>query len=138
MRQTPGTETVLVVEDYPNVRTIIVAILKGHGYQVLEAGNGAEALAVAERHSGLIDLLVSDVQMPTMNGPELVQQLRIRQPNLRVLFVSAHGEGSWSEELMTGPGISWITKPFAPNALAVQVRKLLDAPAKGRSATDKM
>src|SRR5208283_302439 len=94
-----GRGTVLLVEDQPQVRELCATILRGHGYTVLEAAGGAEALAVAAAHSGAIEILVSDVLMPGMTGTQLARELRALRPAVKVLYVSGY-VGAQLEELM--------------------------------------
>src|SRR5262249_45004768 len=87
-----GRETVLLVEDEDAVRVLVRLVLGPQGYRVVEARNGNEALALAERHDGPIDLLISDVVMPGLSGPDLAGRLADRRPGLRVLFLSGYTE----------------------------------------------
>jgi len=122
-----GTETLLLVEDDPVVCGLARAVLVSHGYTVLEANDGAEALRISERHCGPIDLMVSDVVLPNLGGGRLVESLRARYPNLRVLFLSGY-----TDEAILHHGIhdvegSFLQKPFQPDTLARKVREVLDA-----------
>ena len=120
----PGHETVLVVEDDDQVRELVVRILRGHGYQVLEAPNGEEAIEVARRHER-IDLLLTDVVMPQMSGNELAQRLTRVRPGMCVLYMSGY-----TEEAIFSYGVSaelsLIGKPFATESLLSRVRSALD------------
>jgi PAS domain S-box-containing protein len=120
-----GTETVLVVEDDPNVRHIVRTILEGYGYTVLEASDGEAALRLAESHAGPIDLLLSDVVMPGIGGRELARTLTGRARLSRVLFMSGYeGESALlGSDAVSGPLLS---KPFTPRQLATRVRDVLD------------
>jgi signal transduction histidine kinase len=122
-----GTETILVVEDYSGVRSLIAGILTDRGYSVLEAASGDKAVQMAEEHQVPIDLLVSDIQMPRMNGADLARRLRQRWPGMRVLFVSGCLESASTEAGLAGPGVGLVAKPFAPSELAAKIRELLDA-----------
>ncbi|MBI4957772.1 MAG: PAS domain-containing protein [Myxococcales bacterium] len=122
-----GTETVLVVEDEEGVRRAAVRILRGAGYHVLAAANGGEAILLCERHRGAIRLLVTDVMMPLMSGPELAGRLATVVPNLRILFVSGYADDTLTEWGALGPGAHFIPKPFSAEALAQKVRAVLDA-----------
>ncbi|MGJ5820628.1 PAS domain S-box protein [Paludibaculum fermentans] len=125
-----GTETVLVVEDDENVRRTAVDILGHYGYQVLAAASGSEALAMKEAFQGHIDMVISDLMMPGMSGTELVQQLRLADPHLKVLYVSGYaGDGIHKEELL-GAGAHFVPKPYTPDTLLRIVRALLS----GRNA----
>jgi len=122
----PGHETVLLVEDTESLREMIQRVLTGFGYSVLTANDGAQALAVSEAHPENIDLLLSDVVMPGIGGPELAVRLRMRRPNIRVLLMSGYDEYSLSSS--AGSFSSFIAKPFRPEALSKKIRELLDQP----------
>jgi two-component system, cell cycle sensor histidine kinase and response regulator CckA len=115
-----GTETILVVEDEENVRTLLAEMLRRKRYNVLEAGSGPEALAVCEKHAGRIDLLMTDIVIPGMRGPEIAQQLRGRYPGLKVLFMSGY-----MEEASAIPADAFLQKPFTMSSLAAKVREVL-------------
>jgi signal transduction histidine kinase len=121
-----GDETVLVVEDEDVVRLIVRETLERHGYAVLEARGGTEAIAVAEGHEGTIDLLLTDVVMPGMTGLELAGRLRTVRPGLRVLYMSGSTEADVAGELELRPGTGFVEKPMTPSALARRVRAALD------------
>jgi PAS domain S-box-containing protein len=121
-----GTETVLVVEDDASVRRLAVLGLRSNGYAVLEASNATEALEIATT-SALIDLLVSDVVMPGMRGPELAIRLREMRPAIRVLLVSGHAGTNEAFRDAEGRAIQLLPKPFTPVRLARKVRELLDS-----------
>ena len=123
-----GSETVLLVEDEPSVRAVAREALETHGYHVIEAQHGVEALAVARAHAGAIHLLVTDMVMPQMGGRELAERLRAIRPELRVLFMSGY-----TDDIVVRRGISratsaFIQKPFAVSAFTRKVRETLDAP----------
>jgi len=120
-----GHETVLVVEDEPMVRAISVESLEMLGYRVLQASNGEEALEVARAYGGVIDLVVSDVVMPVMGGPALVQRLRIERPHVKVLFVSGYTDDAIVRQGVLEPGVEFLQKPFALAALARRIREIL-------------
>jgi len=120
-----GTETVLVVEDDASVRRLAVLGLRANGYAVLEAANAAEALELAAG-SASIDMLVSDVVMPGMRGPELATRLRKLRPGARLLLVSGHPETNEAFRDHEGRVIQLLPKPFTPEHLARKVRELLD------------
>jgi two-component system cell cycle sensor histidine kinase/response regulator CckA len=122
-----GHETVLVVEDEPMVRAISVESLEMLGYRVLQASNGEEALEVARAFAGAIDLVVSDVVMPLMGGPALVQRLRIERPHVKVLFVSGDTDDAIVRQGVLEPGVEFLQKPFALAALARRIREILGA-----------
>jgi two-component system, cell cycle sensor histidine kinase and response regulator CckA len=116
-----GSQTVLVVDDLPIVRGAVRAMLEAGGYGVLEAADGAEALRVAEQHAGRIDLLMSDVVMPGMRGPELAERLVARFPGLRVVLTSGY-----AEDAAALTGATFLQKPFTAAELAQKLREALD------------
>jgi PAS domain S-box-containing protein len=122
-----GTETVLVAEDEPAVRKLLREVLEARGYRVLYAGDGQEALRVADGHPGRIDLLVTDLVMPHMNGRELALRLGESHAGLKVLYISGYIGKSAVRIAELGPGASFLSKPFSPQSLARKVRLLLDA-----------
>jgi CheY-like chemotaxis protein len=119
-----GTETVLVVEDEEAVRELLRKILHDHGYSVLEAAHGREALLLAQRYQQPIHVLVTDVVMPEMGGRELVEALTPLYPEIRVLYVSGYTD---DEVLRRGVSdVELIHKPFTADELLRKVRGLLD------------
>lgn len=122
-----GSETILLIEDEEAVRRIARLALETHGYRVIEAEGGKAAMGIAEDPAARIDLLVTDVVMPDMNGPELVGRLQTIRPGLRVLYISGYTDESIFQRGFTGSGIGYLPKPFAPVALARRVRQILDA-----------
>jgi CheY-like chemotaxis protein len=123
-----GNETILVVEDEKIVRSLALDILKMHGYSVLEARNGTEALEVAARHSGTIHLMLTDVVMPQMGGPELVQRLQPLRPEMRILYMSGYTGGALVQQGVLEPDTALLSKPFGVDALARKIREILDQP----------
>lgn len=117
--------TVLVVEDEQSVRELVRSILQAHGYSVLDASRGAEALRVCEQHPGPIHMLLTDVHMPEMNGPALAQRVRALRPRIRVLYMSADPGMDLLADLGLQPDTSFIWKPFSPDALVRMVRAFL-------------
>ncbi len=126
-----GTETVLVAEDDRGVRSLVVSTLAAKGYAVIEAENGSEALAAAERHSGRIDLLVADVVMPAMGGRELADRLKARRRGIGVVYMSGYTDDAVHRRGAIEPGAAFLQKPFTPTALAAKVREVLDAKGRG-------
>jgi PAS domain S-box-containing protein len=121
-----GGETVLVVEDQDELRMLAVTILRTHGYRVLDACNGREALDLIERHAGRIHAMVTDVVMPGMTGRELADHVKMRRPELKVLFVSGYAE----EDVIAPGGLleedfAFLQKPFTPDTLAAKLREVL-------------
>lgn len=119
-----GTETVLVVEDDPAVREVMVRILREQGYTVLEAASADEALQIAARAEG-IQLLLTDVVMPKMSGKALAERLRVIYPNLKVLYVSGYSDNAIAHHGIFEKGIAFLQKPFTIAALARKVREVL-------------
>jgi PAS domain S-box-containing protein len=123
----PHTETVLVVEDDESLRTMVRGVLESCGYQVLEATNGADALSLCEHFAGPIHLLLTDVVMPQMGGPELANRLTARRPHIRVFYMSGYTDGTITFDGNGGVKHAFIAKPFTPKGLARRVRELLDS-----------
>lgn len=132
-----GDETILVVEDERGVRDQIVRYFNQLGYQVVEARNGAEAIAAMEQHGAPIHLVVTDVVMPEMSGAELVTHLRDWYPNLRVLFMSGYSARGVETHGVVVADAELLQKPFELSKLARVVRQLLDQPRRtpGESST---
>ncbi len=123
-----GSETILVVEDESSVRMVAVAGLRKAGYRVLEATDGEEALRIAERHDGPIDLVLTDVLMPGIHGPALVKRLNERRRGLRALFMSGHADDALLHHGVLEGGLAFLEKPFTREELAKKVREVLDGP----------
>ncbi len=122
-----GSETVLVVEDQEDVLRLIARFLADLGYRVLQAGHGADALLLAQEQSGAVDLLLTDVIMPGMNGRELFEELQGERPALKVLYMSGYAADVISTHGVLHSGTNFIQKPFALSMLAVRIREILDA-----------
>lgn len=120
-----GSETILVAEDEDGVRHVVSQMLREQGYTVLPASGGAEALRIAETHAGPVQLLVSDVLMPRMSGPELAERLRVVRPETRVLFVSGYADGEIVKGGELEPGTDFLQKPFTREQLTAKVREVL-------------
>ena len=119
---TGGRETILLVEDEDAVRAIVSAVLRRLGYQVIEASSPLRACEIFDEHGADIDLLLTDVVMPEMNGPSLAQRLVALRPGLRILFISGYADVSFDA---VGPNVGFLTKPFEASALAATVREVL-------------
>ncbi|HVL69972.1 MAG TPA: PAS domain S-box protein [Vicinamibacterales bacterium] len=126
-RADTGVGCVLLAEDEPAVRALAQRALTGSGYKVLEASSGEEALTLAAAHSGPIELLVTDVVMPGMNGPELATRVRALRPEIRVLYMSGYSETLALDSFNAGDDVSFLQKPFSIGEIRARVRSLLDA-----------
>jgi CheY-like chemotaxis protein len=122
-----GSGTVLVVEDHEGVRSLIVGTLELSGFQVLQAGDGLEALRQVAQHAGTIDLLLTDVIMPGMNGKEVANQLVALRPGLKVLFMSGYSGEVIAHHGVLEAGVAYLPKPFTPDALSAKVREMLES-----------
>jgi CheY-like chemotaxis protein len=116
-----GSELVLVVEDQPEVSRLARSSLELFGYRVLVAANGAEALALLSRHPEPVQLLLTDVVMPGMNGKALSDHVRQIQPQVRVLFTSGYTDQSIAHYGVLNPGLAYLPKPFSPLDLIASV-----------------
>ena len=123
--QLTGTETILVVEDQDEVRHLIRETLKLYGYEILDAPHGGSALLICEQYPGNIDLIISDIVMPQMNGQELVERLLPLQPQMKVMFISGYSEDVFTNRSTFDPGKVFIQKPFTPMELLRKVRETL-------------
>ena len=126
-----GEETVLLVEDEASVRKLVGTALRSYGYTVFEAANGREALALASENDS-IDVLLTDVVMPGMNGRELADQLTASRPGLKVLFTSGYPADMIVRHGIANSGIAYVEKPYLPDDLAHKMRELLDPVPSGR------
>ncbi|MFI5120439.1 MAG: PAS domain S-box protein [Thermoanaerobaculia bacterium] len=128
VRSRAGTETVLVVEDEAAVRNLVRAVLERTGYLVLAAEDGAAALELADRHAGVIHVLLTDVVMPGMNGRDLAARVKARRPAIKVVFMSGY-TADVPADFGTEGGPAFLSKPFNERALTVKLREVLDLPA---------
>ncbi len=121
-----GSETVLVVEDDDMVRHLTCQVLRDHGYNLIEAANGGEALLASEKHQAQIPLMVTDMVMPQMSGRELAARLRHLRPEMRVLYMSGYTDDAVVHRGSLEPGMFFLQKPFTGRELARTVRRILD------------
>lgn len=121
-RRGQGTGTILLVEDEDQVRSLTSSILSRHGYRVLAAASGAEALQIARDHSEPIHLLLTDVVMPGMNGAVLAQEMRALRPEIRILYMSGYTDASITGEAVFAGDVAYIEKPFTSAALQQKVQ----------------
>jgi PAS domain S-box-containing protein len=124
-----GSETILLVEDETVVRRLVAEILETTGYTVLQAGDGPSALELLRRHPAPVDLLVTDVVMPGMSGPEVAQAVTAMRPGTQVLYTSGYTDSQIGHHGVLEPGIAFLQKPFSADDLTRKVRTLLDEPA---------
>jgi PAS domain S-box-containing protein len=132
-----GWEVVLVVEDQPDVRKLVRRVLERDGYLVLEASSGKEAIHIAENWEGPIELLISDVVMPGMRGPEVAAAVKALRPGIKVLFTSAYTQGTvLADESAVEEVPNLLPKPFRPTELVARVREILDVRRSRLAQTD--
>ena len=122
-----GQETILLVEDETNLRRLARQYLETQGYKILEAEDGAAALQIVDGYQGTIDLLLTDVVMPGMNGRELATQISKLLPEVRVLYMSGYTENAIGHDGMLDAGINLLQKPFSLPALKDRIREVLDS-----------
>ena len=123
-----GTETILVVDDEESLRTVVVDLLGQLGYHMLSASSGPEALKVSEEYPGKIDLLLTDVVMDGLQGPEVAERLLKTRPEMKVVFVSGFTDGSLAPDGVLKPGTVLVQKPFTIRVLSAKLREVLGEP----------
>lgn len=124
-QSTGASETLLLVEDEADVRRLLRAMLLSSGYRIIEARNGADALAAAEAHAGPISLVVTDVIMPGMNGREVYERLLARRPGVLVLYISAYTDETVFQRGVLAPDTPFLSKPFTRDVLLAKIREIL-------------
>ena len=130
-----GQGTILLVEDEEGLRSLNARGLRSRGYTVIEASNGVEALEALEQKHGAIDLVVSDVVMPEMDGPTLLRAMRARNPDLKIIFVSGYAEDAFAKSLEENEKFDFLAKPFALSALVTKVKETMAPRNGGRPTT---
>lgn len=123
---TGGNETVLLTEDNEAVRRLMGAILRNDGYRVLEAADGIEAISLCTQHEKQIDLLITDLVLPKMNGREIAEIVQAKCAGIRILFISGYAADTIMSKLPIGGGVAFLQKPFTADGLSQKVRDLLD------------
>ena len=122
-----GSGTVLIVEDDDGLRKLAQAVLQQHGYRVLDAENGEDALRVSKEHEGPIHLLLTDVIMPKMGGKKLAERLQPLYPRMKVIYMSGYTDNTIIRHGVLAPKLNFIQKPFTPEGLARKVRKAIES-----------
>ncbi|MBI1983793.1 MAG: response regulator, partial [Acidobacteria bacterium] len=120
-----GEETILLVEDEGALRSMVRGVLQSHGYKVLEARNGEDALSVCEQLKGRIHLLLTDVIMPEMSGPQLADRLAVFHRHMKILYISGYTDEGIIHHGILDAGTNFLQKPFTPEALVRKVREVL-------------
>ncbi|HEY1584427.1 MAG TPA: response regulator, partial [Polyangia bacterium] len=120
-----GRETVLLVEDEDQVRAVACAILRRQGYNVLDARHADDALLLCNRHAGAIHLILTDVVMPRISGPELARRLAAVRPNMKILFMSGYTDDTVFRHGVAATELAFVQKPFTPEVLLSKVREAL-------------
>jgi two-component system cell cycle sensor histidine kinase/response regulator CckA len=120
-----GQGTILLVEDEDGLRSLNARGLRSRGYSVIEASNGIEALEALEEKNGAVDLVVSDVVMPEMDGPTLLKTMRERNPDLKIIFVSGYAEDAFEKSLPENQQFAFLPKPFTLSQLVAAVKETM-------------
>lgn len=123
----PDKKTILVVDDEPEVRKLVSAMVGQFGYSVMTADSGEHALTLYKNHKGPIDLLITDVIAPGMSGPMLADKLAEFQPDLKVLYISGYDNTHVVQKYVVEKGHALLTKPFTLDEMQTKVRELLSA-----------
>src|SRR6185436_9793705 len=124
-RDVTGQDTILLVEDEDAVRSFAARALRMRGYTVMEASGGEAALDIVRKHSGAIDLLISDVVMPGMDGPTLVRAASRLRPEMRVIYMSGYDKGAFEKNEEKPEDVHFLPKPFGLKQLVAKVKELL-------------
>jgi len=121
-----GSETILLVEDESGVRELAYSVLKGYGYKVFKAASGEEAVSICNSLPNKIDLMLSDVVMPKMNGQQLSEYLKPRRPDMKVLFMSGYTDETILRYGVMQSTTAYLQKPFTPEGLGRKIREVLE------------
>jgi DNA-binding NtrC family response regulator len=121
--------TILVVEDEPQLRSLVAIVLRGEGYLVLEAEDPLRAIELSRTQEGPIDLLLTDVVMPHLNGRKLAERLELTRPEMRVVYMSGYTEHTIVHQGVLDPSIHFLPKPIVPSTLRNIVREVLRDPS---------
>ncbi len=121
-----GKETILVVDDEESLCTVIVDLLGHLGYCTLSAANGPEAMELARKYPGKIDLLLTDVVMHPLPGPVLAEKLILSRPEMKVIYISGYANASLAPDGVLKPGIVLVHKPFTMKILSAKLREVLE------------
>jgi DNA-binding NtrC family response regulator len=121
--------TILIVDDEPEVRKLVGAMVSRHGFDVISADSGEAALQEYQKHGGPIDLLLTDVVAPGMSGPMLADRLAEKQPGLKVLFMSGYDNTSVVQRYVVERGYDLLHKPFTADELVTKVNEMISRPA---------
>jgi two-component system cell cycle sensor histidine kinase/response regulator CckA len=124
-RDVTGQDTILLVEDEEAVRSFAARALRMRGYNVLEAGGGEEALEIVKGGRDKIDLVITDVVMPNMDGPTMVRHVKALKPDMQVIFMSGYAEEAFRRNDQTSENIHFLPKPFGLKQLAAKVKEVL-------------
>lgn len=125
-----GSETILLVEDDPAVRSVTRRALNRFGYSVIAADGGREAVKIAAEHPDEIQLLLTDIMMPGMNGVEVADRVIDLRPDIRVFYMSGYADQDLVRQGLLKPGARFLQKPFTPHELVERVREILDGPTR--------
>jgi DNA-binding NtrC family response regulator len=125
-----GHETIMVIDDEANIVTMISQILTELGYHVISATNSREALILGDQHAQTIDMVLTDIIMPELNGPDFVQMLRQKRPTLKALYMSGYANNVAAQIGVLKPDMAFLQKPFSSETLTNCIRKVLDTPGK--------
>jgi DNA-binding response OmpR family regulator len=125
--ETRGTETILILEDEAMVRKLVEAMLAQQGYTILVADSPEDAVRYSKEHTGSIDLLVTDVVMPDMNGRQVAQEALRHRPALKVLYMSGYTSDAIAHHGVLDSGVAFLHKPFSAESLIQKVREVLDS-----------